>query len=450
MIFGWIRGFANLLSLHSRIGGIARGRSLSILHFNIEVGRTMIVAFLVLSVYETVFAPLAAIDLTEAEGAWVRSLVKWAEEGETSSRYFFAIGEGAWSWQRQFLFFLFLLSVVGLRAQLNFVGLPGCGCLPVHRALPSWAHLGEHSNLYYLLFFITVHWSLWKQQHLDSVIIIKVSYFASPFTFWSLSVTAVLNFLGLLWPCLLGRQATCAFSSYRIDWCSPPIGVFDSGAFCGFNNSSHSVFFVTDALVTLVHRLLKLRSCNMSQLFWVGKVVLSGGLLPSSESSGLLSFWGGWLRSRGYLGFLWRCGEHTLSSLGALSLWRCTYMSGHIPCNRSVGDSRVKVVYGGAWHVRVRDIVLRFAVSVASTLSAIVWSICLVIVPEDILRFRGMCLAPWGAIANPVRLPSDLLCLHLLFLWVLLSPLPLNRPLLPNSLLRDSLCLPALQGRLEG
>lgn len=57
---------------------------------------------------------------------------------------------------------------------------------------------------------------------------------------------------------------------------------------------------------------------------------------------------------------------------------------------------------------------LRFAVSVASTLSAIVWSICLVIVPVDILRFRGMCLA--GAIANPVRLPSDLLCLHLLFL----------------------------------
>lgn len=49
MIFGWVRGFANLLSFHSRIGGIARGRSLSILHFNIEVGRAMIVAFLVLS-----------------------------------------------------------------------------------------------------------------------------------------------------------------------------------------------------------------------------------------------------------------------------------------------------------------------------------------------------------------------------------------------------------------
>lgn len=49
MIFGRVRGFANLLSFHSRIGGIARGRSLSILHFSIEVGRAMIVAFLVLS-----------------------------------------------------------------------------------------------------------------------------------------------------------------------------------------------------------------------------------------------------------------------------------------------------------------------------------------------------------------------------------------------------------------
>lgn len=38
--------------------------------------------------YERVFAPLAVIDLTEAEGAWVRSLIKWAEESETSSRCF--------------------------------------------------------------------------------------------------------------------------------------------------------------------------------------------------------------------------------------------------------------------------------------------------------------------------------------------------------------------------
>ena len=50
------------------------------------------------------------------------------------------------------VFFLFLLSVVGLRARLNFVVLPGCGYLPVHRALPSWAYFGEYSNLYSLLF----------------------------------------------------------------------------------------------------------------------------------------------------------------------------------------------------------------------------------------------------------------------------------------------------------
>lgn len=41
-----------------------------------------------LPVYERVLAQLAAFDLTEAEGTRIRSLVKWAEEGETSSRYF--------------------------------------------------------------------------------------------------------------------------------------------------------------------------------------------------------------------------------------------------------------------------------------------------------------------------------------------------------------------------
>ena len=39
-------------------------------------------------VYERVLAQLASFDLTEAEGALVRSRVKWAEEGETSSRFF--------------------------------------------------------------------------------------------------------------------------------------------------------------------------------------------------------------------------------------------------------------------------------------------------------------------------------------------------------------------------
>ena len=39
-------------------------------------------------VYERVLAQLASFDLTEAEGARVRFRVKWAEEGETSSRFF--------------------------------------------------------------------------------------------------------------------------------------------------------------------------------------------------------------------------------------------------------------------------------------------------------------------------------------------------------------------------
>ena len=39
-------------------------------------------------VYERVLTQLASFDLTEAEGARVRSHVKWAEKGETSSRFF--------------------------------------------------------------------------------------------------------------------------------------------------------------------------------------------------------------------------------------------------------------------------------------------------------------------------------------------------------------------------
>ena len=39
-------------------------------------------------VYERVHTQLASFDLTEAEGARVRSPVKWAEEGETFSRFF--------------------------------------------------------------------------------------------------------------------------------------------------------------------------------------------------------------------------------------------------------------------------------------------------------------------------------------------------------------------------
>ena len=51
-------------------------------------------------VYERVLAQLACFDLTEAEEARVHSRVKWAEEGETSSRFFlrFEKKRGTESW----------------------------------------------------------------------------------------------------------------------------------------------------------------------------------------------------------------------------------------------------------------------------------------------------------------------------------------------------------------
>ena len=51
-------------------------------------------------VYERVLAQLASFDLTVAEGARVRFRVKWAEEGETSSRFFLRLEKkrGAESW----------------------------------------------------------------------------------------------------------------------------------------------------------------------------------------------------------------------------------------------------------------------------------------------------------------------------------------------------------------
>lgn len=51
--------------------------------------KLMMVLFLCcpFTVYKRVLAQLAAFDLTEAEGARIRSRVKWAEEGETSSRF---------------------------------------------------------------------------------------------------------------------------------------------------------------------------------------------------------------------------------------------------------------------------------------------------------------------------------------------------------------------------
>lgn len=44
-----------------------------------------------LDVYESVQSRIANIDLSAARGAQVRSRVRWAEEGETSSRYFFRL-----------------------------------------------------------------------------------------------------------------------------------------------------------------------------------------------------------------------------------------------------------------------------------------------------------------------------------------------------------------------
>ena len=51
-------------------------------------------------VYKRFLAQLAAFDLAEAAGTWVRSRIKWAEEGETSSRFFLRMEEkwGAESW----------------------------------------------------------------------------------------------------------------------------------------------------------------------------------------------------------------------------------------------------------------------------------------------------------------------------------------------------------------
>ena len=51
-------------------------------------------------VYEQILAQLASFDLTEAEGARVRFRVKWAEEGETSSRFFLRLEKkrGTESW----------------------------------------------------------------------------------------------------------------------------------------------------------------------------------------------------------------------------------------------------------------------------------------------------------------------------------------------------------------
>lgn len=53
-----------------------------------------------LEVYESVLSRIAEIDLSAARGAQVHSRIRWAEEGETSSRYFFRLEKkrGAENW----------------------------------------------------------------------------------------------------------------------------------------------------------------------------------------------------------------------------------------------------------------------------------------------------------------------------------------------------------------
>ena len=53
-----------------------------------------------LDVFESVQSRIASIDLAAAKGAQVRARVRWAEEGETSSKYFFRLEKkrGADNW----------------------------------------------------------------------------------------------------------------------------------------------------------------------------------------------------------------------------------------------------------------------------------------------------------------------------------------------------------------
>ena len=53
-----------------------------------------------LPIFQNVSSKIAALDLSDARGAKVRSRVKWAEEGETSSRYFLKLEKkrGALDW----------------------------------------------------------------------------------------------------------------------------------------------------------------------------------------------------------------------------------------------------------------------------------------------------------------------------------------------------------------
>ena len=94
-----IKGIAiRFCSLKSSCNNTSRSLLSSLashLKFKIDAGQVSL-----LTVYQNVLAKLAAIDLSDAQGARVRSRVKWAEEGETSSRYFLNLEKrrGASDW----------------------------------------------------------------------------------------------------------------------------------------------------------------------------------------------------------------------------------------------------------------------------------------------------------------------------------------------------------------
>jgi len=64
------------------------------LKFKIDQGQ---VSFL--PIYQSVYSKVASLDLLAVQGAKVRSRIKWAEEGETSSRYFLKLEKrGSLDW----------------------------------------------------------------------------------------------------------------------------------------------------------------------------------------------------------------------------------------------------------------------------------------------------------------------------------------------------------------
>ena len=108
---GRTRGKEHLKRLAVRhCNGAHNKRSLSrfvlfalVCHLKVRIDDTIVS---LIPVYERVLAQLASFDLTEAEGARVRSRVKWAEEGETSSSFFLRLEKkrGTDSWIPQCVF----------------------------------------------------------------------------------------------------------------------------------------------------------------------------------------------------------------------------------------------------------------------------------------------------------------------------------------------------------